>query len=74
MGRRRRGRYPKYLGKELLLNRILSLWRERGDILTFSEIHKEFVRMGIVSKPFPIKDTAIGEKLVFATNGLKEYA
>ncbi len=25
------------------------MWQEKGDVLTFNEIHKEFVRMGIVS-------------------------
>lgn len=45
----RRGRPPKYLDEEILLGRILGLWREKGDVLTFSEIHREFVRMGLVS-------------------------
>jgi len=46
---RRKGRPPKYLDEEILLGRILGLWREKGDVLTFSEIHREFVRMGLVS-------------------------
>ncbi|RLE58284.1 MAG: hypothetical protein DRN53_08555, partial [Thermoprotei archaeon] len=43
-----KGRPPKYLS-EILLNRILSLWWEKGDVLKFNEIHREFVRMGVVS-------------------------
>jgi len=43
-----KGRPPKYLS-EILLNRILSLWWEKGDVLKFNEIHREFVRRGVVS-------------------------
>ena len=39
------GRY----GWRLYLNRILSIWKKKGNILSFSEVHKEFVRLGIVS-------------------------
>ncbi len=40
-----RGRY----GWRFYLNKILGIWREKGESLTFSEIHKEFVKLGIVS-------------------------
>lgn len=44
----RRGRLST-LEEQVILGKILSLWRKKGDVLTFKEIHEEFVRMGIVS-------------------------
>ena len=35
--------------EQITLSRVLSLWHEKGDVLTFKEIHEEFVRMGIIS-------------------------
>ncbi|WFO74935.1 type IV toxin-antitoxin system AbiEi family antitoxin domain-containing protein [Desulfurococcaceae archaeon MEX13E-LK6-19] len=40
---------PSFLEEQIVLSRILSLWHEKGDVLTFNEIHKEFVKMGIIS-------------------------
>jgi len=44
----RRGRRSG-LEEEIFLGRLLSLWREKGDVLTFSEVHEAFVSMGVVS-------------------------
>jgi len=46
--RKSRGR-RSILEEQIMLSRILSLWRKKGDVLSFKEIHAAFVEMGIVS-------------------------
>jgi len=36
-------------GWGLHLNKILSIWKEKGESLPFNTIHREFVRLGIAS-------------------------
>ena len=44
----RKGRLSGF-EEQVVLSQILSLWYKKGDTLKFKEIHKEFVRMGLVS-------------------------